>query len=167
MTGPVEGRPADGPVDSPVPGAVDVVRVGPEHRADWDRLYAGYAAFYEVEQDDAMRDRVWGWLHDPQHEVDGFVALDPAGRPVGLAHVRRFARPLAAQVGLYLDDLYVDPAARGLGAGRTLLDAVAAHAREHGWTPVRWITAEDNARARALYDAMATSTEWVTYDLDV
>jgi hypothetical protein len=37
---------------------VRVVAVAAEHRADWDRLYAGYAAFYRVEQTAAMRDRV-------------------------------------------------------------------------------------------------------------
>jgi len=30
---------------------------------------------------------------------------------------------------------------------------------------VRWITAGDNATARRLYDAVATATPWVTYDM--
>jgi len=29
---------------------------------------------------------------------------------------------------------------------------------------VRWITADDNYRAQALYDKVATRTHWVTYD---
>ena len=32
-----------------------VVPLAPEHRAAWERLYAGYAAFYRVEQTPAMR----------------------------------------------------------------------------------------------------------------
>ena len=37
--------------------------------------------------------------------------------------------------------------------------------RSRGWTVIRWITAEDNARARKVYDRLATKTAWVTYDI--
>jgi hypothetical protein len=30
---------------------------------------------------------------------------------------------------------------------------------------IRWITAENNYRARGVYDRLATRTNWVTYDL--
>jgi GNAT superfamily N-acetyltransferase len=111
-----------------------------------------------------MRDRVWGWLHDPEHEVEGFVAEGQGGL-VGLAHVRAFARPLSASTGGFLDDLFVDPAARGSGAAQALIGAVAEEGRRRGWSVVRWITARDNARARAVYDRLAAETPWVTYDL--
>lgn len=61
-------------------------------RPDWDRLYAGYAAFYGVTQTPEMRDRVWGWIHDPGHESEALVAEGATGL-VGLAHFRPFARP--------------------------------------------------------------------------
>ena len=133
-------------------------------REGWDRLYAGYAEFYGVAQTPAMRDRVWDWLHDPAHEVEGFLAED-GGTLVGLAHLRPFARPLSATVGGFLDDLFVDPQARGSGAAQALIAAVAEEGRRRGWSLVRWITARDNARARNLYDRVAQPTPWVTYDL--
>lgn len=136
-------------------------------RVAWERLYAGYAAFYEVEQTPVMRARVWGWIQDPEHEVEAFVAEDASGTLVGLTHFRPYARPLAAAVGGFLDDLFVSPEARGSGAGRALIAAVAEEGRARGWTKVRWITAEDNARARALYDKVATCTAWKTYDLEL
>ncbi len=145
--------------------AVRVVPPAPEHRADWERLYAGYAAFYGVEQTAAMRATVWGWLHDDGHEVSGLLALDDQGRPVGLTHFRPFARPLAASTGGFLDDLFVDPAARGCGAAQALIDAVAAAGRARGWTVIRWITAEDNYRGRAVYDRVAAKTKWLTYEI--
>jgi hypothetical protein len=37
---------------------IRIVPVAAEHRGDWDRLYAGCAAFYKVEQSPAMRDTV-------------------------------------------------------------------------------------------------------------
>lgn len=146
--------------------ALEIRRPGPEHRTAWDRLYAGYADFYGEFQDDAMRERVWSWVHDPEHELEAIVALDELGTPIGLAHYRPFTRPLDASTGVYLDDLFVDPSARGHGAGEALILALADEARRRGWTVVRWITADDNAPARAVYDRVASATPWVTYDLD-
>lgn len=142
-----------------------IVRPQTAHRAAWDRLYAGYADFYRVAQTPEMRDRVWSWLMDEGHEVEGLLALDTAGEPVGLAHFRPFARPLSASTGGFLDDLFVAPAARGGGQARALIEAVAAIGRERGWSVIRWITAEDNYRARGLYDQIAGRTPWVTYDV--
>jgi GNAT superfamily N-acetyltransferase len=135
-----------------------------EDFAEWARLYAGYAAFYGVEQTDEMRARVWGWIGDAGHPVQALVARDGAGL-IGLAHFRPFSRPLSATTGGYLDDLFVDPAVRGTGAGRLLIAGVKAAGRAQGWSVIRWITAQDNARARGLYDAVAQETKWVTYDL--
>ena len=134
-------------------------------RDRWVELYQGYAVFYETEQSAEMRARVWKWLFDPGHEVEGLVAEDSDGRLIGLAHYRAFARPLAAATGGFLDDLFVDPAARGSGAAEALIDAVKAEAAKRGWTVIRWITAEDNYRARGLYDRVAEKTRWVTYDI--
>lgn len=134
-------------------------------RAEWDRLYAGYADFYGVAQTPAMRDRVWDWIQDPGHEVQARVAEGSAGGLVGLAHFRPFARPLSATLGGFLDDLYVDPAARGGGVAQALIAAVAEEGRARGWSVIRWITAADNARARAVYDRLAQTTPWVTYDI--
>lgn len=142
-----------------------IVRPAPGHREAWERLYAAYADFYRVEQTQAMRERVWSWLEDPAHEIEGFVAVDGAGVPIGLAHFRAFARPLSATVGGFLDDLFVAPQARGQGAAAALVGAVAEVGRARGWSVIRWITAEDNQRARALYDRLAARTSWATYDL--
>lgn len=144
---------------------VRIVRPEPAHRGEWERLYSAYAAFYEVEQTAEMRARVWSWLHDPGHMVEALIALDAAGKPIGLAHFRSFARPLAATMGGFLDDLFVDPPARGSGAATALIAALAEEGRRRGWTVIRWITAENNYRARAVYDRLATRTGWVTYDL--
>jgi GNAT superfamily N-acetyltransferase len=144
---------------------IRIVRPEAGHRAAWDRLYAAYAEFYRVDQTEAMRDRVWSWIHDPGHEVEAFLALDAEGAPIGLAHFRPFARPLSATTAGFLDDLFVDPSARGGGAATALIAAVAEEGRRRGWSVLRWITAEDNYRARAVYDRLTGRTAWVTYDL--
>ena len=137
----------------------------PQDRAAWDTLYQGYADFYKVTQTPAMRDTVWSWLMDDSTPVHGLVAEDAAGTLLGLAHFRPFARPLSASTGGFLDDLFVAPAGRGHSVADHLIQGVRDHAAAQGWTVVRWITAEDNYRARAVYDRLAEKTKWATYDI--
>ena len=133
-------------------------------REAWRRLFAGYREFYECEPSEQVLDQVWGWLHDPDHELGGLVAtLD--GRVVGIAHHRSYVRPSEAESGLFLDDLFTDAEARGRGVGRALIVRLTEIARERGATKVRWVTAPDNHTAQRLYDQVATRTGWLTYDL--
>jgi GNAT superfamily N-acetyltransferase len=143
---------------------MEIRAVRASDKAEWAALYAGYAAFYKVEQTEAMRERVWGWLMDSAHGTEGLVA-EIDGALVGLAHFRPYARPLSASVGGFLDDLFVGPTARGSGAAEALITALGDLGRARGWTVIRWITAEDNYRARGLYDRLADRTKWVTYDI--
>jgi len=138
----------------------------PSHRAAWESLYAGYAGFYCVRQTPEMRETVWGWILDPAHEVEALIAEDTAtGLPIGLAHYRPYARPLAAATGGFLDDLFVAPDRRGEGLADALIEAVAEIGRARGWTVLRWITADDNYRGRGVYDRVATRTMWLTYEV--
>jgi GNAT superfamily N-acetyltransferase len=142
-----------------------IITLAERHRADWERLYAGYAEFYRVTQTPEMRATVWGWIQDPAHEVKALVAEAADGRAVGLAHYRPFARPLAAATGGFLDDLFVDPACRGQRVADALIEAIAEIGRARGWSVIRWITADNNYRGRGVYDRLATRTMWITYDL--
>jgi GNAT superfamily N-acetyltransferase len=134
-------------------------------RAAWDALYQGYARFYQVEQTAEMRDRVWGWLFDAAHECQCLMAFDATGKALGLAHFRAFARPLSATTGGFLDDLFVDPEARGSQAGTRLIEAVKAYGAQKNWSLIRWFTADNNYRARTAYDKIATRTMWITYEV--
>jgi ribosomal protein S18 acetylase RimI-like enzyme len=131
--------------------------------AEWRRLFRAYGEFYGRTLDDARLDVVWSWLHDPAHEVEGLLAVD-GERVVGFAHFRRMPSPLRAEDLGFLDDLFVDPEARGRRIGEALLDELADIARQRGWPVIRWITADDNYRARALYDRMARKTMWNLYE---
>lgn len=133
------------------------------HKADWMRLYAAYADYYQVEQTQEMRDRTWGWIVEGR--IHCLMALDAEDRPVGFAHIREFLRPLSATSAGYLDDLFVDPASRGGGVVDLLFEAARALGRKKHWSVIRWITRDDNYRARSVYDKIATRTNWVTYDL--
>jgi len=132
-------------------------------RNEWDALYAAYAAYYKVEQTAAMRDRTWSWITEGR--IICLMALDAQGQPVGFAHVREFLRPLMSSLAGYLDDLYVDPGQRGGGVVDALFEAASQLGRESNWSVIRWITRDDNYRARAVYDKRATRTNWITYDV--
>ena len=141
--------------------------VRPARAADadqWATLYRHYRAFYRLEPDEQVVNRVWGWVNDPAHEVNSLVAVTGTDL-VGLANHRRFARPSSGTTGLYLDDLFTASTARGLGVATALLQALSRLAERDGLSVVRWITATDNDRARRLYDRTAVLTNWVTYDL--
>jgi GNAT superfamily N-acetyltransferase len=131
----------------------------------WARLYTGYRTFYNEAEDPAIVENAWNWILGKEHGLFGLVAVDESDAPIALANLRWFARPDDGDFALYLDDLFTAPEARGAGAASALLRQAAAIAADHGATVVRWITAADNATARHLYDAHATATHWVTYDM--
>lgn len=136
--------------------------------AGWKKLYYGYAAFYKVAMDEKILRTLWDWINDPDHEINCLLAfVGDSNEPCGLAHVRRMPSPLrGAEVG-FLDDLFVDPGARGHKVGKALFAALEEHGREKGWPLIRWITADDNYRARGLYDQLSKKTMWNTYQMDI
>lgn len=143
---------------------VQTRRVDVTDEAQWSRLYAGYRAFYKLDDDSFAVKTTWEWVSNAQHGFIGLVAaVDDA--LVGFANLRRFARPSTATIGLYLDDLFTAPEARGAGVGTALLEEASVVAANEGASVVRWITASDNATARSVYDKVGISTPWVTYDM--
>jgi GNAT superfamily N-acetyltransferase len=129
--------------------------------ADWQVLARGYKAFYQAETADAEYERAWQRLITGDG-VQGLGAqLD--GRLVGIAHYLFHASTWAPQV-CYLQDLYTVPAARGQGVARALIEAVASKAREAGATRYYWLTRENNAAARVLYERVARFNGFIRYD---
>jgi GNAT superfamily N-acetyltransferase len=57
--------------------------------------------------------------------------------------------------------------ARGRGVGRAMIEAVGVRAKAGGASRVYWHTGKTNARARALYDKVATLTKFVQYRKNV
>jgi len=138
--------------------------LAPSDKEAWDGLYQGYAAFYNAPSDQDRRDRLFAWLLDPEHVCEGLVAED-SGTLLGLAHYRAMPSPLrAAEVG-FLDDLFVAVEHRGFGAGEALLRGVDQISIDRGWAVVRWITRDNNYRARGLYDRLALRSDWITYEM--
>ena len=144
---------------------ISVSRLEAVDRADWEVLYHGYAEFYQVPMNDQILDTVWGWIHDEGNPFFGLVAKDENGKALGLMHCRQMASPLRGALVGFLDDLFVSPDARGQGVVEKLYVALHELGKQQGWPFIRWITAEDNYRGRAVYDKLSTKTQWVTYQM--
>jgi GNAT superfamily N-acetyltransferase len=121
-------------------------------KSEWRVLFDGYAEFYAVDMNDEIADRVWNWLLDPTHVLEGLLTRDSTGLAVGLAHVRSCPRTLGGGDIGFLDDIFVLPEARGSGAADALLAALRDLAVRRGWPTLRWITQHFNKRGRAFYD---------------
>ena len=132
-----------------------------EDRAAWQSLWDGYLAFYRAELDAATTDDVFARLCAERDGLYGLVATGPEAELAGFAHV--VVHPSTWTTGRYsyLEDLFVSRAARGLGAGRALIEAVYARA---GDGHVYWHTQEFNGPARSLYDQVAHRTSFVVYE---
>ena len=114
-------------------------------RASWEALFRAYAAFYEVPMTAGTLETVWAWIQVPAHVVDALVA-ERGGSLVGLAHYRAMPSPLRGATLGFLDDLFVEPAARGTKVGEELLAHLAGIAAERGWRCVRRSTPSQKNR---------------------
>jgi GNAT superfamily N-acetyltransferase len=68
------------------------------------------------------------------------------------------------RAGIWLEDLYVQPHARGLGAGKALLAGLARRCRAEALGRLEWAVLNWNAPSIAFYDSLGASamTEWTT-----
>lgn len=142
--------------------------IRPATQADrtlWQPLFDAYAAFYNTALTDQTRDSVWNWIHDPENPFWCDLALAEDGTPLGFVQYQLMHRSLGGSMVCYLSDLFTTPEARGQGIGRALIDHVRSFARDRGLPNVRWLTAEDNTTARALYDTYAPRTPFILYSL--
>lgn len=134
-------------------------------RKAWQALYQGYADFYQMPMDQKILDTVWSWIMDESESFYAIGVKDKSERLVGFMHYRQMPSPLRGVFIGFLDDLYVHSDARGSGAVQALFKELKAIAQERSWPFIRWVTASDNHRARALYDKISNAIDDVTYQM--
>jgi len=135
-------------------------------KAPWRQLWDGYNAFYGRSGPTALPDSIvettWARFFDASEPMEALVAgID--GRLAGLVHIVFHRSMTSPTTVCYLQDLFTDPAARGRGVGRALIEAVYRRAEAAGATRVYWQTHETNTTAMRLYDAVAERTGFVVY----
>lgn len=141
---------------------VEVRPLTPADRAAWEPLWAGYQAFYQTQIPPATTDETWRRFHDPAVPMHALGAFD-GGELRGIVHYIFHHSCWTTGPYCYLQDLFTAPEARGQGAGRALIEAVATAAQDAGASRVYWLTHETNAQAMLLYDKVATRTGFVQY----
>jgi GNAT superfamily N-acetyltransferase len=147
-----------------MPEDLKIVPLTLAHKADWQRLWHDYLAFYETALPDSVYATTFARLMTgTTGEFQCLLALQ-GDRPVGLAHFLFHRTCWAETDTCFLQDLYADPAVRGTGVGRRLIEAVYSAADAFGASTVYWMTQEFNATARRLYDRIGVKTPFIEYN---
>ncbi|GAA6119320.1 GNAT family N-acetyltransferase [Acidovorax sp. FG27] len=105
-------------------------------------------------------------LFCPDPAVFGLICLD-GGQPVGFAIYFFNFSTWQGRHGLYLEDLYVSPECRGQGAGKALLQHLAAIAVDRDCGRFEWSVLDWNTPSIAFYDSLGAKpqAEWIRYRL--
>lgn len=136
--------------------------LAPQDSAAWRRLWAGYLRFYRASVADDVTDATWARLLDPDSSMACLVA-ERDGAVIGICNYLFHDSTWTVQPFCYLNDLYVDPAARGSGAARALILACEEAARTAGAARLYWTTQEYNGAARSLYDTIVPRSSFIVY----
>lgn len=128
----------------------------------WEVLWHGYLTFYGHPVTEEQTRELWDRLlaDDNPHCL---VACDDAGKVIGIVQYLYHGTTWSVRDKCYLQDLFVDPAARVGGAGRALIEAVYEKAAEADASEVYWMTQQFNSVARVLYDRVGELTPFIKY----
>ena len=90
------------------------------------------------------------------------------GAAVGFALFFHNFSTFEGRPGIYLEDLFVDPSARGSGAGKALLRALAGLAVERGCARLEWSVLDWNEPAIRFYESLGAKAMdgWTINRLD-
>ncbi len=111
---------------------------------------------------DLLREALFG----PMPRAAALVA-EIDGAPVGYAMWFHKFSSFAGRSALFLEDIYVDPAARGRGVGRAIFHHLAKRALAEGCARMEWVVLDWNAPSIAFYRGLGAKPVpgWTTYGL--
>jgi GNAT superfamily N-acetyltransferase len=97
----------------------------------------------------------------------GASGFDREPAPVGFALFFQSYSTFLAKPGLYLEDLFVRPAARGKGVGGAMMSALARIAVQRNYGRFEWSVLDWNADALRFYDSLGArpQSEWTVQRL--
>ncbi len=127
-------------------------------------------AAYEREPDavEATQDLLAAALFGPAPVASCSVALDTSGDVVGFALWYVTFSTWKGRPGLWLEDLFVRPSARGTGLGKALLQELARVCTARGYARFEWWVLDWNAPAIGFYRSLGAlpQDEWTTFRVD-
>jgi len=121
--------------------------------ANVSSLFNKYRVFYKQEPDLALAS---GFISERINNDESviFIASNANGEPLGFTQLYPIFSSVSASRSWVLNDLYVSSEARGMGVGKSLMEAAKQHALESGANGIALETAQDNSTAQALYEAL-------------
>ena len=96
----------------------------------WKRLWSAYLAFYDTTLDDIIYKTTFGRLVASDNTAQNATVACQHNEMVGLVHYIFHPDNWNIEDDCYLQDLFVIENARGLGVGRSLIEAVYAEAEK-------------------------------------
>lgn len=145
--------------------------IRPAAPADVPTIRALIAELAEYEREPeaakATEEQLHAVLFAEHPAVFALVAEDDAGNPVGFALYFLNFSTWNGTHGIYLEDLFVRPEARGGGHGRALLRELARIAVERDYGRVEWSVLDWNEPSIGFYKALGAVSmdEWTTMRL--
>jgi GNAT superfamily N-acetyltransferase len=128
------------------------------------RLVRALAAYEKMEHrmtatEADLREALFGAVP----RLEAALAEDADGRAVGIALFYEVFSTFSCARGLYLEDLFVDEAARGKGMGKALIAWGAKLAVSRGCTRYQWVVLDWNKPARDFYRSLGAfeTPEWI------
>jgi ribosomal protein S18 acetylase RimI-like enzyme len=125
-------------------------------------LFDAYRQFYEMPPDLPLARRYLGERF-ARGESTILVAEDARGDIVGFTQLYPAFCSVIADRTYVLYDLFVTPSARGTGAGRALMEAAEAYAREKGAARLELQTAKTNRIGQSLYESCGWKRDELFY----
>ena len=146
------------------------LRIAPAHEGEAPTVLAFIRKLAEYEK---LADEVLAteeclriWLFGPHSVAEVILAyLDEV--PVGFAIFFPNFSTFLGRPGLYLEDLFVEPAYRGAGIGRAILAYLATLTQERGYGRLEWAVLNWNQPAIDFYKGLGAvpMNDWTTFRL--
>lgn len=122
------------------------------------------AAYEQLEHEVvATEETLEEWLFDKEKAEVLFAVVD--GKEVGFALFFHNFSTFLGRAGIYLEDLYVEPAFRGQGIGKGLIKQLARIAVERGCGRLEWWCLDWNQSSIDFYRSLGAEAmdEWTVY----
>lgn len=136
----------------------------PTDKDQWEPLWQAYCDFYETRVSREVTESTWRRILNADSSIDCVVAEDTqTGKLLGFINYVIHPRTWSVEDTCYLEDLYVDAAARGRGIGKRLCAALEDICHQKNISRLYWLTRESNHTARQLYDQIAVKDDFIRY----
>ena len=95
------------------------------------------------------------------------LILESEGVPIGYAVYFYNFSTFEGRPGLYLEDVYVDPAHRGKGYGKAVFEYLANLSQENGCARMEWTCLDWNTPSHRFYHGLGATTHpsWIIHRL--